>query len=255
MWKVIRASVVGISHTASNLSCQDDCYADVMRIDDGLDYLVCLVSDGAGSAKEGGKGAELACVTARSSIEATLGNLRSTPLDKTLVEEWIKDIRRAIYALADANALTARDYACTLLGAVVGPNQALFFQVGDGAIVASSGYAQGVVFWPDSGPYANMTNFVTEEEDVLAHLHITVASAYIDEVALFSDGLQLLALSFEQRTPHIPFFEPMLNVLRRQKPVECEALDEQLARFLNSSQINGRTDDDKTLVLATRRAP
>lgn len=99
-----------------------------------------------------------------------------------------------------------------------------------------------------------MTNFVTEE-DALAHLHVSVTSARIDEVALFSDGLQRLALSFEQRTPHIPFFEPMLNVLRRQKPVECEALDEQLARFLNSSQINGRTDDDKTLVLATRRAP
>jgi len=254
MWKVIRASVVGTSHTDSNLPCQDDCYADVTCSDDGLDYLVCLVSDGAGSAKEGGKGAELACVTARSSIEATLGNLRSTPLDETLVKEWIKDIRRAIYALADANALTARNYACTLLGAVVGPNQALFFQVGDGAIVASSGYAQGVVFWPDSGPYANMTNFVTEE-DVLAHLHITVTSAYIDEVALFSDGIQRLALSFEQRTSHTPFFEPMLNVLRRQNPVKCEALDEQLACFLNSPQVNERTDDDKTLVLATRRAP
>lgn len=248
MWKIIRASVVGTSHVDSNLPCQDDCYADVI-----LDYLVCLVSDGAGSAKEGGKGAELACITARSSIEATLGNLSSSSLDETHVKEWIKDIRRAIDETADANALTARDYACTLLGAVVSPNKAVFFQIGDGAIVASSGYAQGVVFWPDSGLYANMTNFVTEE-DALAHLHISVTSARIDEMALFSDGLQRLALSFEQRTPHIPFFEPMLNVLRRQKPVECEALDEQLDRFLNSSQINGRTDDDKTLVLATRRA-
>lgn len=254
MWKVIRASVVGTSHTDSNLPCQDDCYADVMHSTDGLDYLVCLVSDGAGSAKEGGKGAELACVTARSSIEATLGNLRSTPLDETSVLEWIKDIRRAIHEKADSKALTARDYACTLLGAVVSPNKAVFFQIGDGAIVASSGYAQGVVFWPDSGPYANMTYFVTEE-DALAHLHVTITSARIDEVALFSDGIQRLALSFEQCTPHTPFFEPMLNVLKRQNPVECEALDEQLARFLNSSQINERTDDDKTLVLATRKAP
>lgn len=254
MWKVIRATAVGTSHVDSNLPCQDDCYAGVMHITDELDYLVCLVSDGAGSAKEGGKGAELACVTARSSIEATLGNLSSSSLDETLVEEWIKDIRRVIYEMANANALTARDYACTLLGAVVSPNKAVFFQIGDGAIVASSGYAQGVVFWPDSGLYANMTNFVTEE-DALSHLHISVTSARIDEVALFSDGLQLLALSFEQRTPHIPFFEPMLNVLRKQIPIECEVLDEQLACFLNSSQINGRTDDDKTLVLATRRAP
>jgi hypothetical protein len=253
MWKIIRASVVGTSHTDSNLPCQDDCYADVIPTSDRLDYLVCLVSDGAGSAKEGGKGAELACVTARSSIEATLGSLRSAPLDESSVLEWIKDIQRAIYEKAELNALTARDYACTILGAVVGPNKAVFFQIGDGAIVASSGYAKGVVFWPDSGQYANMTYFLTEE-DALAHLHVTTTDTHFDEVALFSDGIQRLALSFEQCTPHTPFFEPMLNVLRRQNPVECVALDEQLARFLNSPQINERTDDDKTLVLATRRA-
>lgn len=252
MWKVIRASATGTSHTDSNLPCQDDCYADVMRSADGTDFLVCLVSDGAGSAKEGGKGAELACITARSSIEATIDNLRSTPLDESSVEEWIKDIRHAIYKIADANALTARDYACTLLGAVVSPNMAVFFQIGDGAIVASSGNAQGVVFWPDSGAYANMTYFVTEE-DAFAHLHISITNTHIDEVALFSDGIQRLALSFEQCTPHTPFFEPMLNVLRKKKTIECEALDAQLAGFLNSSQINERTDDDKTLVLATRR--
>ena len=254
MWKIIRAAVVGTSHTDSNLSCQDDCYADVIRITDGSDYLVCLVSDGAGSAQEGGKGAELACVTARSSIVATLGNLRPPLLDRSSLRSGLKNIRRAIYETADANALTARDYACTLLGAVVSPNKAIFFQIGDGAIVASSGYAQGVVFWPESGPYANMTNFVTEE-DALAHLLISVTSTYIDEVALFTDGIQRLALSFEEHIPHTPFFEPMFNVLRRQNPVECEILDEQLARFLNSPQLNERTDDDKTLVLATRRLP
>jgi len=70
----------------------------------------------------------------------------------------------------------------------------------------------------------------------------------------YSDGVQRLALSFEQRIPHNPFFEPMLNVLRNQKSAECEALDQQLAHFLNSPQINERTDDDKTLILATRRA-
>lgn len=253
MWKVIRASTVGTSHAVSNLPCQDDCYADVIRSADGLDFLVCLVSDGAGSAKEGGKGAELACITARSSIEATIGNLRSTPLDASRVEEWIKDIRHAINKIAEENALTAKDYACTFLGAVVSPNKAVFFQIGDGAIVASSGNAQGVVFWPDSGPYANMTFFVTEK-DAFAHLHILITNAYIEEVALFSDGIQRLALSFEQCTPHTPFFEPMLKVLRKQKQVECETLDAQLAGFLNSSQINERTDDDKTLVLATRRA-
>jgi hypothetical protein len=255
MWKVIRASAVGTSHTESNLPCQDKCYANVVRstVDD-IDYLVCLVADGAGSAKEGERGAELACAAAWISIEASLQRSQSTPLDETIVEGWIRDVRRAIFESADTNSYTARDYACTFLGAVLSPSKAIFFQIGDGAIVASSGYVQGVVFWPDSGPYANMTNFITEE-DALLNLHISITSSRINEIALFSDGIQRLALSFEQRTPHNPFFEPMLNVLRSQKPVECEALNEKLAHFLNSPQINERTDDDKTLILATRRAP
>lgn len=253
MWKVISASAIGAAHVEASQPCQDDCYSEVIRGADGMDYLLCLVADGAGSAKEGGKGAELACIAARSSIESSLGALQSIPLDESLVEEWVEAVRHAILEEADAQSLTTREYACTLLGAVVGPSKAIFFQIGDGAIVAANGYTQGVVFWPDSGPYANMTYFVTEE-DALEHLHVSVTSAQIDEVALFSDGLQRLALSFEHRTPHAPFFEPMLNVLRNRAPSECEDLGAQLARFLSSPQINERTDDDKTLVLATRLA-
>ena len=250
MWKIIRASVAGTSHTESNLPCQDDCFADVISSADGVDFLVCIVSDGAGSAQEGGSGAELACATAWSSIESAIGNLNAAPLDESSVRDWIRDVQHVIYKMAETKSLTPRDFACTLLGAVVSSNKAIFFQIGDGAIVASSGGVQGVVFWPDSGMYANMTYFVTEE-DAFSHLHISITETKIEEVALFSDGIQRLALSYEQRTPHSPFFYPMLEVLRKKNPIECETLDLQLAGFLNSTQINQRTDDDKTLVLAT----
>lgn len=254
MWKIISASAVGTSHTDLNLSCQDHSYAGIIRSAARQDYLVCIVSDGAGSSEEGSKGAELACATARSSIETAIRNFRPSRRTKNWVKACIKDIQRVINKTAKANALSARDYACTLLGAVISPKKAVFFQIGDGAIVASNGYAQGVVFWPDSGPYANMTYFVTDE-DALGNLHVCVTKTDIDEVALFSDGIQRLALSFEQQTPHTPFFEPMLNALRRTEEVDCKALDEQLIDFLNSPHVNERTDDDKTLVLATRRAP
>ncbi|MGA0525444.1 protein phosphatase 2C domain-containing protein, partial [Escherichia coli] len=62
-----------------------------------------------------------------------------------------------------------------------------------------------------------------------------------------------LALAFETKLPHQPFFEPMFSVLRRTEPSDCEGLSAQLGQFLNSPQVNERTDDDKTLVLATRR--
>ncbi len=251
MWKFIGASVAGTSHTELNLPCQDECYVDTLPTIEGADYLLCLVSDGAGSAKEGGQGARIACATARASIEATLLN-HTTTLDESIVEAWIKDIRRELSESASANDLTTRDFACTFLGALIGSGKAVFFQIGDGAIVASSSGVQGVVFWPDSGPYANMTYFLTED-DALINLHISITNSRIDEVALFSDGVQRLALSFEQRSPHTPFFEPMFKALRSQNPLNCGTLNEQLADFLNSAQINSRTDDDKTLILASRR--
>ena len=57
---------------------------------------------------------------------------------------------------------------------------------------------------------------------------------------------------FDQQTSHLPFFDPMLKVLRQTNPDHCEVLNDQLVHFLSSSAINERTDDDKTLVLATR---
>ena len=96
-----------------------------------------------------------------------------------------------------------------------------------------------------------MTYFVTEE-DALDHLHVCVTTARIDEIAMFSDGIQRLALLFEQRTAHHPFFESMFKVLRSSNVADCGKLDQQLAGFLNSQAINKRTDDDKTLVMATR---
>jgi hypothetical protein len=70
----------------------------------------------------------------------------------------------------------------------------------------------------------------------------------VDEVALLTDGLQSLALRFASREAHGPFFEPMFERLRGpEQPSESE-----LAAFLGSGPVNARTDDDKTLVLATR---
>lgn len=251
IWKFIRSSVVGTSHSDHDQPCQDFCFADVILANDGQEFLICLVSDGAGSAKQGGKGAELACSTASFSIVTTLTR-SATTFEASVVEKWIRDVRLAIAGTADANVDITRDYACTLLGAVVGPKQSVFFQIGDGAIVASYVDAQGVVFWPDYGPYANMTHFITDD-DALLHLHISITNAQIEELALFSDGLQRLALDFSLRIPHIAFFEPMLETLRKADYLECRRLDERLSDFLGSTVINDRTDDDKTLILATRR--
>ncbi|MCG5077498.1 protein phosphatase 2C domain-containing protein [Paraburkholderia sp. RG36] len=216
---------------------------------DGASFLVCLVSDGAGSARFAAQGSALACSAAMASIEATLQSGETLCRDKAV--GWLETVRSAIQAAADKAQGASRDYACTLLGAVVGERNALFFQIGDGAIVVTNPAARGVVFWPEEGPYVNMTHFVTDE-DALTNLEVVAAPMQVEEVALFSDGLQRLALSFESRMPHHPFFDPMFAVLRGKRLEDCEELCDHLAKFLSSAPINERTDDDKTLVMATR---
>ncbi len=73
-----------------------------------------------------------------------------------------------------------------------------------------------------------------------------------EEVSLFTDGLQTLALDFNRRQAHGPFFEPMFRALADADAPE--SLLGPLVEFLRSPAVVERTDDDKTLILATRRA-
>lgn len=249
MWKVINASIIGSSHISSGTPCQDDNITDIVLDNKGNGCIVCLAADGAGSASEGGKGAEISCLTAIASIEQSIQT--SSEITNQTVVGWVEDIRHAIGQEVELTELTYRDYACTFLGAVVTKDSSILFQIGDGAIVASSNGVQGVVFWPESGLYANMTYFITDD-NALDNLHIVITKTPFDEMAILTDGLQRLSLLFDSQTPHRPFFESMIKTLRQQPVDEIERLGEQLSSFLGSERINERTDDDKTLILAVR---
>jgi hypothetical protein len=71
------------------------------------------------------------------------------------------------------------------------------------------------------------------------------------DLALLTDGLQMLALNYSEGRVHDPFFRPMFNLLRDSET--GETLEQPLIVFLDSKRVNDRTDDDKTLFLATRR--
>ncbi len=75
----------------------------------------------------------------------------------------------------------------------------------------------------------------------------------IEEIALFSDGLQMAALHYPSRTAHSPFFRSFLEPLRAEPFGRSERLSSALARFLGTPEVNARTDDDKSLIIATRR--
>ncbi|MDP9369717.1 MAG: protein phosphatase 2C domain-containing protein [Chloroflexota bacterium] len=219
--------------------------------------LVAVVSDGAGSAPEAEAGSRLACSMLSDEVVKLL-QLGGTTRDVTreFAQSMITDFQREVLLRADAKALKLRDFACTLLLAAIDGQGAAFLQIGDGAIVVGPRQEPDQycwVFWPQRGEYENQTIFVT---DVGApdHLDHEFVDAPIDEVALLSDGLQRLALHYQSQTVHAPFFRPMFAPLRATPTGFSAPLSSSLAGFLESKPVNERTDDDKTLILATRRA-
>jgi len=105
--------------------------------------------------------------------------------------------------------------------------------------------------WPDSGEFAGTTYFVTD--DAGARLRISRSSQRLDAIAVFTDGIERLALDFAQSKPFAPFFDGMMRPLAGvQIQGRSSAISEKLGSFLASETVNSRTDDDKTLILARR---
>jgi hypothetical protein len=215
--------------------------------------LVAVCADGAGSARQSQVGARLACTAflglATTALEDGLG---IGDVSEPLVLRWHELVRQRLSLEACLANLDLREYACTLLAAVVGEDRAVVSQVGDGVVVIGTEGGYEPVFWPRSGEYVNTTYFLTGG-DFAAQLVCRVINARIDEIALLTDGLQPLALHYATRTAHRPFFEPMFMALR--EAPSPEHLQLPLMDFLASKAVNDRTDDDKTLVLATRHSP
>ena len=76
----------------------------------------------------------------------------------------------------------------------------------------------------------------------------------MEELAIFSDGLERLVLRDADRRAHDPFFEAVFRPLRTASAQGVDpTLSASLGRLLASQTIVSRTDDDTTLVLASRR--
>jgi hypothetical protein len=170
----------------------------------------------------------------------------------SLAREAFESARAAVLALAGESGESPRDYATTLTGVIALPDCLVVGQVGDGAVIAED--ADGGLYTAtrlQRGEYANETHFLTGE-DALDQLAIEVLERPFRSLAVMSDGLVRLALKMPAQEPHAPFFAPLFRFAAAVKD-EAQA-SAQLADFLASERVNARTDDDKSLVLAVRRA-
>ena len=139
------------------------------------------------------------------------------------------------------------ELACTLLLAISGKAGAVFAQIGDGAWVVERDGSLVAATWPQTGEFANITTFLTSK-GALDTMQFARLEGNISALAGFTDGLQGIALNFAERQPHTPFFAPMFDSVRGCN--DATDLIAPLRGFLASEAVTGRTDDDKTLVLA-----
>ncbi len=251
-WKLLCESVPGVSHENTGLPCQDYSLGELAP-SSGEAVLVLVCADGAGSAAHADLGAQIAAQAMVREVRKALdGGVRVSDIDGQMMTAWLRHVRELLSVEAELKSTSSRDLACTLLTAVVGERSAVFSQIGDGAIILCEGDGYRTVFWPQSGEYLNTTNFLTDE-DFERRLEVYSHPEPVDELALLTDGLQMLALRYAEKMVHAPFFRPMFQALRAAD--SSAELQAPFHDFLTSPQVNRRTDDDKTLILATRRKP
>jgi hypothetical protein len=250
-WRVIASTVVGTGHTARGLECQDAHALEPVS----TNGWVAAIADGAGSARRSAEGAKIAVAEAVKYLAARA--MQQPELDesgwKGALLDCVHEARTAIEKLASENANgttnSLPDLATTLLIICVTENWICALQLGDGAIITrSTSGSLDLIFKPSRGEYINETNFITET-DFAGHVQVRIQpAADIEAIAVLTDGIEILALSYANGSPHGPFFGPMFTFAS-----SPDGTDAGLEAFLKSEKVCERTDDDKTLLLAVRR--
>jgi hypothetical protein len=251
-WRFASASVIGTSHLKQATPvCQDFSYCDS---DKAGEVLLAVAADGAGSCLRSSDGAKAACETVRDFFSDFLSGMRPlTEITQETAVQCVLACKARLTELATMEARTPREFACTLLTAILGPTSSAFFQIGDGAIVVDGMDCDPFnwIFWPDRGEYENTTVFVTQEE-ALDHLQFERIERPIRKIAVFTDGIQRLALDLRGHIPHAPFFTALFSRLSACSAGPAEQVTHDLRDFLGSERVNNRTDDDKSLIIAVR---
>jgi hypothetical protein len=247
-WTWAAARCRGVMHAQAGSRMQDAsvCFAPSDRT------LLAAVCDGAGAASHGGPGAWLICRTISQAARKHFAADVALPDEATLAA-WLRAARERIVAVAARRQLTPRDFAATLVLAITASSQTMILHVGDGAVVARDQEGDWhALSWPDNGEYAAETYFVTDEPP--GRMRISRHGQEITALALFTDGLERLALDFATRQPHGPFFAGIVSPVDSSEALGRDlGLSQLLKRFLDSEAVNVRTQDDKTLILAARR--
>jgi len=246
-WKVAAASVQGTSHIKRTQPCQDAHYWVVL----GGTTFVAAVADGAGSASLSEVGSSLAVETAVEAIvdrQERLKNLQTEAQWLDFFHDVYELTLKVLETQADEMTVDKRELSTTLILTVATPDFIVTAQIGDGAVVIRDTELQvkGLTN-PNVEEFLEFTTFLTSPT-ALDSIQIEFWKGRVTQVAMFSDGLQLIALKMPEGIPHAPFFVPLFQAISQE--TDMDELNRSLTAFLVSDRVTSRTDDDITLLLA-----
>lgn len=261
LWIAMDEAVVGLSHRAKNLPCQDAAQA-VNR-----PRPMVVVADGAGSSAVSEIGAR-AVVSGTIRLLDTLEKQMAELLDsndpcpeapaRTLGLLLVKHAIGLLKDLATEHRREMRDFRCTFLVMVVGKTRLLWVKVGDGALVIEK---MKVLTTPNEplqqlqaelsslgelgkGEFANQTQFL----DAITPTEVQVGlleSKEITGIAVMSDGAaeRLVSNDGYRVAPRV---STLLQQLREDK-LRRQALTQM---FYEEVFCKGTTGDDRSIALA-----
>jgi hypothetical protein len=213
-----------------------------------------VVSDGAGSASEGARGAAIVCTSFQRLVARHLRDCKAlAAMDDGAIADWIDEIRERINTASTRTGHRRREYAATLVAAVIGPESAVVAHVGDGgAVLRSRDTGKWTVpSWPFHGEYASTTRFIVDDPHPTASV-VPLEGAY-DGFAVFSDGMEYLILDHRERTAPAELFESYVApLIDSEKAGRDRKFSKRLRSYLNSEKVREATDDDTSLILGLR---
>jgi len=252
-WCLASASSTGTSHIASGVECQDSSvYSIIGSIHGDAKSLLLVVSDGAGSASQSSRGSRLVCTSIVECVEYWASKSVTPDLSGLLLHS-AGHARQVLRKTANAESRSISDFAATCLCLLITEDSLAALQVGDGLIIVeNSSGSLGPVFWPRRYEYANSTTFLTSK-NWFQDLQYLQWTGHPKSFFLCSDGIQSIS-AYSQSMSVVPsFIDAFKTVLAGESPGYSDQASQRIMSFLDSDNVNSRTDDDKTIIVGIKR--
>lgn len=252
-WQAVGWKEQGRGHIKNNTPCQDD-FND--KIISNEQVMIGAVSDGMGSAAHSELGSQIAVQIAIDLLNQNnwLNTRPNETQARAFFEKLLKSVVTEIQAEAKNKGYAVRDLACTLLAFVATPDWLAAMQVGDGLIVIrpKEEATYELLFRPTKGEYGNETVPITSST-ASQEMQVIVIPKTVDFICAATDGIEHISLLKSKKwIAYDEFFEPLERQIMRSNITQTEKQNI-LRDFLNSDQVNQKTDDDKTVLLCIQQ--